>query len=48
MLTHCTVCGLAVATPYTLRYEMLEARKHPSSGYCRFILIISPDMDLGF
>ena len=27
---------------------MLEARKHPSNGHCKLILIISPDMDLGF
>ena len=27
---------------------MLEARKHPSSGPCKLILIISPDIDLGF
>ena len=27
---------------------MFEARKHPSNGHYTFILIISPDMDLGF
>ena len=27
---------------------MLKARNHPSNGHCKLILIISPDMDIGF